>query len=62
MLRLISTTSNANADHPTMGAYEFSSEVLIPKSVAGYPEVVNITDNSADVKIKADEMVRLIFL
>ena len=44
-----------NADHPTMGAYEFSSEVLIPKSVAGYPEVVNITDNSADVKIKADE-------
>ena len=52
MLRLISTR---NADHPTMGAYEFSSEVLIPKSVAGYPEVVNITDNSADVKIKADE-------
>ncbi|ATV28853.1 secretion protein [Prevotella intermedia] len=44
-----------NADHPTMGAYEFSEEVVIPKSVEGYPEVVNITDNSADVKIKADE-------
>ncbi len=44
-----------NADHPTMGAYEFSEEVVIPKSVEGYPEVVNITDDSADVKIKADE-------
>ncbi|WP_232220142.1 DUF4465 domain-containing protein [Prevotella falsenii] len=44
-----------NADHPTMGAYEFSQEVVIPKSVEGYPEVVNITDNSADIKIKADE-------
>ena len=31
-----------NADHPTMGAYEFSEEVVIPKSVEGYPEVVNI--------------------
>ena len=44
-----------NADHPTMGAYEFSEEVVIPKSVEGYPEVVNITDDSADVKLKANE-------
>ena len=43
-----------NANHPTMGAYEFSEEVVIPKSVDGYPAVVNITDNSADVKIKTD--------
>ena len=44
-----------NANHPTMGAYEFSTEVVIPKSVVGYPEIANITDNSVDVKVKADE-------
>ena len=38
-----------------MGAYEFSTEVVIPKPVVGYPEIANITDNSVDVKVKADE-------
>lgn len=41
-----------NAQTPTMGAYEFNANGTTPNLNYGYPKAVNITKNSADIKIK----------
>lgn len=38
---------------PTIGAYEFTTNLPIPQLVEGYPKVFNITHISADVVLKA---------
>lgn len=50
-----------NVATPTFGAYEYA-DVAMPVMAEGYPQVVNITHNSADVKIKLTENGKIFIL
>lgn len=44
-----------DAEHPTMGAYEYNADESAPALQEGYPLIANITDESADVVVRADK-------
>ena len=41
-----------NGETPTIGAYEFDANTDAPVMVEGYPIINNITDTSADMKVR----------
>ena len=49
------TGATRDAEHPTIGAYEFDATTDAPQMATDYPSVTNITDNSAVVNVKADK-------
>lgn len=44
-----------DAEHPTIGAYEYSADETAPQMQEGYPAIANITDTTAVVVVKADK-------
>ncbi len=51
-----------DAEHPTMGAYEYDADEAAPQMGEGYPAIANITDESADVFVKANKSASLFAL
>ena len=48
------TGSTRDAEHPTMGAYEYNASEEAPQMSEGYPAIANITDETADVVANAN--------
>lgn len=46
------TGKERNGETPTIGAYEFDANTDAPVMVEGYPIINNITDTSADMKVR----------
>ena len=44
-----------DAEHPTIGAYEYSADETAPQMQEGYPAIANITDTTAVAVVKADK-------
>lgn len=49
------TGAARDAEHPTMGAYEYNADDSAPVLDAGYPAIVNITDTTASVQVRSDK-------
>lgn len=49
------TGTARDAEHPTMGAYEYNADESAPVLSEGYPAIVNITDSTADVLVRSDK-------
>lgn len=47
---------------PTIGAYEFASATSMPQFAVDYPTIVDITNNSAVVKVKVTEKGTLFYM
>ncbi len=51
-----------DAEHPTVGAYEYNADESAPQMLEGYPLIANITDETADVVVKSDKSAVLFVL
>ncbi len=55
-------TTVRDASNPTIGAYEFAATTSMPKFAVDYPAIVDITNNSAVVKVKTTEKGTLFYM